>query len=105
VIGSPSSIRSILFAASMALAASPAWSAVALLSPVKSDAPRVYEELSFPRIIPLQLELLTRSTAAQERGDLEEAQHWAEELATEDPGSSFAAWRLAQILESAGWTV
>ncbi|HZE20257.1 MAG TPA: tetratricopeptide repeat protein [Candidatus Angelobacter sp.] len=102
MIGSPSSIRSILFAASMALAASPAWSAVALLSPVKSDAPRVYEELSFPRIIPLQLELLTRSAAAQERGDLEEAQHWAEELATEDPGSSFAAWRLAQILESAG---
>ena len=33
---------------------------------------------------------------------MEEAQHWAEELVSLDPGSSFAAGRLAQLLESAG---
>ena len=55
-----------------------------------------------PRVIPLNLELLARSAVAQENGNMEEAQHWAEELTSADPGSSFAAWRLAQLLESSG---
>jgi tetratricopeptide (TPR) repeat protein len=33
---------------------------------------------------------------------MEEAQHWAERLTAADPKSSFAAWRLAQLLESSG---
>jgi tetratricopeptide (TPR) repeat protein len=55
-----------------------------------------------PRVIPSDLEFLARSTAAQEHGDMEEAKHWAEMLAAVNPGSSYAAWRLAQLLESAG---
>ncbi len=55
-----------------------------------------------PRVIPLNLELLARSTVAQESGNMEEAQHWAEQLTAADPRSSFAAWRLAQLLESSG---
>jgi tetratricopeptide (TPR) repeat protein len=54
------------------------------------------------RVIPLNLEFLARSTVAQESGSMEEARHWAEALAASDPGSSFAAWRLAQLLESSG---
>jgi tetratricopeptide (TPR) repeat protein len=77
-------------------------SALILLTAALSASPARAQELSFPPVIPLKLELLSRSAAAQERGDMEQAQHWAEELVTEDPGSSFAAWRLAQLLESAG---
>ncbi|MBI4364042.1 MAG: tetratricopeptide repeat protein [Candidatus Latescibacteria bacterium] len=54
------------------------------------------------RIIPSEFEFLARSTLAQESGDLDGASVWAEALSTEDPRSSFAAGRLAQILESAG---
>jgi len=54
------------------------------------------------RAIPLNLELLARSAVAQQNGTMEEARHWAEELAASDSGSSFAAWRLAQMLESSG---
>jgi tetratricopeptide (TPR) repeat protein len=54
------------------------------------------------RVIPLNLELLARSSVAQETGHMEEARHWAEQLTMSDPGSSFAAWRLAQLLESSG---
>jgi tetratricopeptide (TPR) repeat protein len=55
-----------------------------------------------PPVIPHTLELLARSSAAQERGDMEEAERWAEALVDADPGSSFASFRLAQLLESAG---
>jgi tetratricopeptide (TPR) repeat protein len=55
-----------------------------------------------PLVIPLNLELLARSAVAQENGTMEEARHWAEALTVSDPGSSFAAWRLAQLLESSG---
>jgi len=52
--------------------------------------------------IPPNLEFLARSAVAQEHGDTEEAQRWAGELAASDPGSTYAAWRVAQLLESAG---
>jgi tetratricopeptide (TPR) repeat protein len=53
-------------------------------------------------VIAPNLELLTRSSLAQETGDMEGAQRWAEALSAVDPGSSYAACRLAQLLESAG---
>ena len=53
-------------------------------------------------LIPPKLELLARSSLAQETGDLEGAKRWALELSTADPGSSYAASRLAQLFESAG---
>jgi tetratricopeptide (TPR) repeat protein len=55
-----------------------------------------------PPVIPLNLELLARSSAAEEGGDMEAAQRWAEALANLDPASSFAACHVAQLLESAG---
>ncbi len=54
------------------------------------------------RAIPVNLELLSRSAVAQEHGDMEEARRWAEALAVSDSGSSYAAWHLAQLNESAG---
>ncbi|HZI89036.1 MAG TPA: tetratricopeptide repeat protein [Candidatus Polarisedimenticolia bacterium] len=75
---------------------------LAVILPGACHAATPQRVLLTPPVIPLNLELLARSTDAQERGDMEEAQRWAEELVTLDPGSSFAAWRLAQILESAG---
>jgi len=67
----------------------------ALAGPSSAQAPD-------SRVIPLNLELLTRSAVAQQNGTMEEARHWAEALAASDSGSSFAAWRLAQMLESSG---
>lgn len=61
-----------------------------------------FADLPQIRIIPSEFEFLTRSTLAQEGGDLEEATVWAEALSAESPRSSFAAGRLAQILESSG---
>ena len=55
-----------------------------------------------PPVIPLNLELLARSTTAQEQGDTGAAERWAEALANLDPASSFAACHLAQLLESSG---
>lgn len=54
------------------------------------------------RIVPSTIEFLVRSTLEQESGNLEGAAVWAEALSTEDPGSSYAASRFAQILESSG---
>ncbi len=55
-----------------------------------------------PRIVPLNLEFLSRSAVALEHGNMEEAQRWAEALSALDPASSYAAGRLAQLLESSG---
>jgi tetratricopeptide (TPR) repeat protein len=54
------------------------------------------------RIVSSTIEFLVRSTLAEESGDLEQAALWAEALSTEDPRSSYAASRFAQILESSG---
>src|ERR1700675_4157231 len=54
------------------------------------------------QIIPSNLEYLVRSTLALESGNLDTAATWAEALSGEDPGSSYAASRFAQILEQAG---
>jgi tetratricopeptide (TPR) repeat protein len=54
------------------------------------------------QIIPSNLEYLVRSTLALEAGNLDTAATWAAALSGEDPGSSYAASRFAQILEQAG---
>ena len=56
---------------------------------------------SFPLIDP-PLEHLVRSTLAQESQDLPSATSLARALAAEDPQSSFAAARVARLLEDAG---
>ncbi|HMI30430.1 MAG TPA: tetratricopeptide repeat protein [Candidatus Limnocylindrales bacterium] len=72
----------------MAALSSPSASSAAALSPFQ--------------IIPSNLEYLVRSTLALEDGNLDTAATWAEALFGEDPGSSYAASRFAQILEQAG---
>jgi tetratricopeptide (TPR) repeat protein len=54
------------------------------------------------QIIPSNLEYLVRSTLALEAGNLDTAARWAEALYGEDPKSSYAASRFAQILEQEG---
>lgn len=57
---------------------------------------------SIARVVPSNLEFLARSVLAEETGNPGEAAIWAEALAAEDPHSSYAASRYAQILESMG---
>ncbi len=54
------------------------------------------------RVVPPNIEFLVRSAVAQESGNLEQAALWAEALSKVDEGSSYAASRYAQILESSG---
>lgn len=53
-------------------------------------------------VIPTSLQHLVRSTLAEESGDVQGAAQFAEALAQETPRSSFAASKLAQLLEDAG---
>lgn len=88
MIGWPKNFRSDRFPSSLL-----GWMALACLTLAST---------AHAQVIPKNLELLARSGAAQAQGDMDEAQRWAEALVQADPGSSFAAWRLAELLESAG---
>ena len=70
-----------------------------LVAALAGSAPA--ESLS-SRVVPSNIEFLVRSALAQESGNLDDAAMWAEALSAEDSSSSYAASRLAQILESSG---